>query len=214
MRRLWRVQYCAFYLTVDLLESAEPVRWRVRHGRLSAQQPQPPPSRHCDIWFLIRKTLSFAIKSTMGTSLPTLQRLHRRAASLGLAGTVGLNCVLAMPKSSCNPSKRVEDTSLSLLTSTFIDSGSCARSLANGRPDPSSGEKPKTVVSTSVAGTSGLPTKSCSTGPSDSVSLSQDHGRGRNRRRRLLGPGFDASPTRMPRNPYRHDLSAHTINEP
>ena len=44
---------CA-HLTVDLLERAEPVRWRVRNGRLSAQQPQPPPSRQCDKRFLVR----------------------------------------------------------------------------------------------------------------------------------------------------------------
>ena len=48
-------------LTVDLLERAEPVRWRVKHGWLSAQQPQPPPSKPCDIWFLIRLILSFAV---------------------------------------------------------------------------------------------------------------------------------------------------------
>ena len=93
---------------MDLLERAEPVRWWVRHGRLSAQQS--PPSRYCDKWFLIR--------------LITVIRSHVNRGdhpSDPWAGWhCGLNCVLAMPKSSCNPSERVEDTSLSLLISTLI----------------------------------------------------------------------------------------------
>ena len=47
--------------------------------------------------------------------------------------------------------RKWEDTSLSLLTSTLIDSEGppCARLANHGRPDPSSGEKPNAVGSLS-----------------------------------------------------------------
>ena len=202
-------------LAADLKEANVELDCRfvgVKHGRLNAQQPQPPP-RHCDRWFLIR--------------MITVIRSHiNRGDNPSDPWAVGLNCVLAMPKSSCNPSKRVEDTSLSLLTSTLIDSGSCARSLANGCPDPSSGLA-NAVGSTSMAGTSDCPPnrarlafhgqsgrKPLLTSWPDVSTLSrchcpkQDHGRSRNHRRRLLSPGFDASPTRMPRISTR-SVSTH-----
>ena len=127
----------------------------------------------------------------------------------GLAGRVGLNCVLAMRISSCNPSKKVEDTSLSLLTSTLHRLGRPIVCTATGQPRtpgpffrkktqccrvhlnggdlwianqivldlPSTSEWTRTSSDVAWRVNSGL---------SDSVSLSQDHGKTRNRRHHLL----------------------------
>ena len=105
--------------------------------------------------------------------------------------------MLAMPKSSCNPSKRVEDTSLSL----FSHQPSSTRDVctATGQRTPGSIFREaqycrvhfsrwdlriaNQIARLAFHGQSGQKPLS---GPSESVSLSQDHGRGRNRRRHLL----------------------------